>query len=84
MPYETLRLEAETLEQGKVRVESEGEAGRRQEVYEVVGVDGVETERNLWGTRVITPPVTRVEMRGAAAGDKGKKESKTAEEKKAV
>lgn len=66
IPFETQRLEDDTLAEGEVRVASEGQNGVRQEVYEVVSVNGAEVERNLLGTRVTLPPVNRVEMVGTA------------------
>lgn len=82
IPFETRRLEDSTLAAGTVRVESEGEPGVRQEVYEVVSINGVEKERNLLGTRVITPPVTRVETVGTGA--KSTREDSAKKSKKAV
>lgn len=66
IPFEVLRLQDDTLAEGEVRITSEGKNGMRQEVYEVVSINGVELERNLLGTRVISPPENRVEMVSAS------------------
>lgn len=67
IPYETIVVSDETMAEGEKRVAVEGKDGVREESYEVISVNGTQTERNLLGTRVITPAVQQVELVGADA-----------------
>jgi murein DD-endopeptidase MepM/ murein hydrolase activator NlpD len=64
LPYETVFIETDELYVGESRVESEGENGIAENVYEVAYADGKEISRKLVSSTVITEAVDRVEYVG--------------------
>ncbi|WP_421449233.1 G5 domain-containing protein [Streptococcus suis] len=60
IPYETVRENDPTLEEGKEVVSVAGEAGVRTIVYTVTKTDGVETSRVVKSDSVTTPAVNEV------------------------
>ncbi|NQH68209.1 cell surface protein [Streptococcus suis] len=60
IPYETVREDDPTLEEGKEVVSVAGKAGVRKIVYTVTKTDGVETSRVVKSDSVTTPAVNEV------------------------
>ncbi len=62
--FAIIQKEDDALPEGQILIETEGKDGVRQEVHEVISVDGKEIERNLLGTRVLEKPISQVEKVG--------------------
>ncbi|MEK0111435.1 G5 domain-containing protein [Streptococcus suis] len=60
VPYETVREDDPTLEEGKEVVSVAGKAGVRTIVYTVTKTDGVETSREVKSDTITTPAVNEV------------------------
>ena len=64
IPYETQEIKDSSLYVGKTSVKTNGVAGQKQVVSDVVYVDGDVTERTIISETVISEPVTKVVLVG--------------------
>jgi len=64
MPFETERVESDSLPQGHEVVQTRGVPGERVTTYEVRTLDGAEVERAVVDRRVTQEPVTEVVLVG--------------------
>ena len=64
VPYETKRVRDASIAEGKEVIQETGEVGRKEQVYQVNFVDGVEVERILVSETVVKEPVDRVVATG--------------------
>ncbi len=62
--FETIKKKTDKLYVGETKVETKGENGKKEYVYEVVYTDGKETDRKLVSETVIKEPVDKVVLVG--------------------
>lgn len=65
VPYATKKVKDSSVAEGKEVVKEAGEVGRKEQVYQVNFVNGVEVERVLVSEKVVKEPVDRVIATGA-------------------
>lgn len=64
IPYETKNVRDATVAEGKEVVKEQGEVGRKEQVYQVNFVNGVEAERILISETVVKEPVAKIVATG--------------------
>lgn len=64
IPFDTERIDDDTIQAGRTQVQRAGVAGERAVIYEIEQEDGVETSRREIQTIVVREPVNEVLLRG--------------------
>lgn len=62
--FETIKKETDKLYKGETEVETKGENGKKEYIYEITLTDGVETDRKLVSEKVVKEPVDKVVLVG--------------------
>ena len=62
--FETIKKETDKLYKGETEVETKGENGKKEYVYQITLTDGVETDRKLISETVVKEPVDKVVLVG--------------------
>ncbi len=64
IPFETVTVETDELYVGQSKIETEGENGIAENVYEIAYIDGVEVSKTLVSSNVISEPITCIKYVG--------------------